>query len=50
MKGSRAVPHSLVGGNKYRLITAIHYNIEKVFILRFLSHAEYSKEKWKAEL
>jgi mRNA interferase HigB len=39
-----------VGGNNYRLITAIHYNLEKVFILRVLTHAEYSKNKWKAQL
>lgn len=36
--------------NDYRLITAIHYNRKKVFILRFLTHAEYDRDKWKAEL
>jgi mRNA interferase HigB len=39
-----------ISGNKFRLITAIHYNIRKVFVLRFLTHAEYSKNKWKQEL
>jgi|SRR5580658_4022807 mRNA interferase HigB len=39
-----------VRGNKFRLITAIHYNVSKVFVLRFLTHAEYSKNKWKQEL
>ena len=39
-----------ISGNKFRLITAIHYNIGKVFVLRFLTHAEYSKDKWKQEL
>jgi mRNA interferase HigB len=39
-----------VSGNKFRLITAIHYNVSKVFVLRFLTHAEYSKNKWKQEL
>jgi len=39
-----------IAGNKFRLITAIHYNVAKVFILRFLTHAEYSKNKWKQEL
>ena len=33
--------------NDYRLITAIHYNRKKVFILLFLTHPEYDKEKWK---
>jgi mRNA interferase HigB len=39
-----------IGGNKYRLIAAIHYNVEKVFVLRFMTHAEYSKDRWKDEL
>jgi mRNA interferase HigB len=39
-----------IGGNKYRLITAIHYNLGKVFVLRFMTHAEYSKDRWKDEL
>ena len=39
-----------IAGNAYRLITAIHYDRGKVFILRFLSHAEYDKGKWKDEL
>ena len=36
--------------NQYRLITAIHYNHAAVYILRLLTHAEYSKDKWKNEL
>ena len=36
--------------NDYRLITAIHYNTGVVFILRFLTHAEYSKNHWKTTL
>ena len=39
-----------VCGNKYRLITAIHYNTAIVYVLRFLTHAEYSKHKWKVSL
>lgn len=35
---------------EYRLITAIHYNLVKVFVLRFMTHAEYSKDRWKDEL
>ena len=37
-------------GNTYRLICAIHYNTGRVFLLRFLTHAEYSKDRWKDEL
>src|SRR4051794_26035721 len=39
-----------IGGNKYRLVVRIHYNTQCVFILRVLTHAEYSKEKWKRHL
>lgn len=37
-------------GNTYRLITAIHFNRQKVYLLRFLTHAEYDKEAWKKQL
>jgi mRNA interferase HigB len=38
------------GKNAYRLIAAIHFNTQVVFVLRLLTHAEYDKEDWKAEL
>ena len=39
-----------IHGNAYRLICALHYNTGKVFLFRFLTHAEYSKDRWKDEL
>ncbi len=39
-----------VCGNDYRLVVAIHYNRGIIYTLRFLTHAEYSKDKWKKEL
>ncbi|MBK8476392.1 MAG: type II toxin-antitoxin system HigB family toxin [Opitutaceae bacterium] len=36
--------------NDFRLITAIHYNRQEVFTMRFLTHAEYSKNTWIASL
>ena len=36
-----------IGGGAFRLITAIHYNRGIVYIRKFLTHAEYSKEEWK---
>lgn len=36
-----------IGGNKARLIAAIHYNRKKVYIRAILTHAEYDKETWK---
>jgi len=39
-----------IAGNKYRLITAVHYNRGVVFALMFMTHAEYSKDRWKGQL
>lgn len=36
-----------IGGNKYRLITSIHFNRQKVYIRYILTHSEYNKNKWK---
>jgi mRNA interferase HigB len=39
-----------VCGNKHRMITAIHYNTSRVFVLELMPHAEYSRERWKERL
>ena len=39
-----------VGGNKFRLICAVHFDRGKVYVLRFMTHAEYDGGKWKKEL
>jgi mRNA interferase HigB len=39
-----------IKGNDFRLITAIHYNRGKVFVMMFLTHAEYTKDSWKENL
>ncbi len=36
-----------IGGNKHRLITAIHFNRGKVYIRRVLTHKDYDKGSWK---
>jgi mRNA interferase HigB len=36
-----------IGGNKARLIAAIHYNRQKVYIRAVLTHDEYDQNKWK---
>jgi mRNA interferase HigB len=36
--------------NDYRLIAAVHFNRQIVYTLRFMTHAEYSKDRWKVEL
>jgi mRNA interferase HigB len=37
-----------IGGNKARLIAAIHYNRRRVYIRAVLTHREYDEGKWKA--
>lgn len=39
-----------IAGNRFRMIAAIHFNTAVVFALRFMTHAEYDKNKWKDEL
>jgi mRNA interferase HigB len=39
-----------VGGNKYRLITALHYDRNICYILRVLTHKQYDTHRWKREL
>lgn len=36
-----------IGGNKFRLVAAIHYNRKKVYIRHVLTHAEYDRGNWK---
>ena len=36
-----------IGGNKIRLIAALHYNTQCLYIRHVLTHTEYDKEKWK---
>lgn len=38
-----------IGGNKARLIAAIHYNRHRVYIRYVLTHPEYDQGKWKEE-
>jgi mRNA interferase HigB len=39
-----------IGGNNYRLITAIHYNTQYCYIRTIWTHAEYSKPYNQAKL
>ena len=36
-----------IGGNKVRLIAAIHYNRRKVYVRAVLTHNEYDEQRWK---
>jgi mRNA interferase HigB len=37
-----------IAGNKYRLITSIHFNRGKVYIRHVLTHREYDPGAWKS--
>lgn len=39
-----------IGGNNYRLITAIHYNTQLCYIREIWTHSEYSKSYNQAKL
>jgi len=36
-----------IGGNKVRLIAAIHYNRSRIYIRAVLSHSEYDEKRWR---
>ena len=38
-----------IRGNRYRLMTAIHYPSQTIFIKAVLTHADYDKNRWKDE-
>lgn len=38
-----------VGGNNYRVIVHLDYDIQIAWIRFVLSHADYDREKWKAD-
>ena len=39
-----------IGGNAFRMIGAVHFRTGIVFVLRFMTHAEYSKDARKDTL
>jgi len=36
--------------NEHRLIAAIHFNTQIVFVLRLMTHQEYDKSDWRDDL
>ena len=39
-----------IAGNRYRLVAKVEYRLKIVFVGEIMTHAEYSKDKWKDEL
>ena len=50
VKSGREATIFNIRGNKCSHITAIHYNTQAVYVMRFLTHAEYGKDTWKNSL
>lgn len=50
LRSGRTVLVFNVRRNDYRLITAAHFNRQIIYTLRFMTHAEYSKDRWKDTL
>jgi mRNA interferase HigB len=50
VKRERNVVVFNIRGNEFRLIAAIHFNRQVLYTLRFMTHAEYSKDTWKKTL
>jgi len=38
-----------IGGNKARLIAAIHYNTHRIYIRHILTHKEYDRGSWREQ-
>lgn len=36
-----------IGGNKVRLIAAVHYNTKRIYIRHVLTHNEYDRGAWR---
>jgi mRNA interferase HigB len=50
VKSKRLVTIFNAGGNNHRIITGLHYNRNRIYILRVMTHSEYSKGDWKRQL
>ena len=48
-RGNKTVTYYVfnIGGNKYRLIAAIHFNTQLLYVRDILTHQEYDAGKWK---
>lgn len=36
-----------IGGNKYRLISAVHFNRKRIYVRHVLTHEEYDQGAWR---
>lgn len=38
-----------IGGNKFRLVTVIHFNRGKLYVRYVMTHQEYDRDAWKED-
>lgn len=50
VKSERQVLVFNIRRNDFRLIVAAHFNRQIIYTLRFMTHSEYSKDRWKDTL
>jgi mRNA interferase HigB len=50
VKSGRTVYVFNIEHNRHRLIAAIHFNTQSVYVLRMMTHKEYDRNRWKDEL
>jgi len=50
VRSGRTVIVFNIAGNHHRLIASCHYNTQLIFVLKIMTHAEYSKKAWKEDL
>ena len=36
-----------VGGNRYRIVAVIHYDKQRLYVRRVMTHAEYDRNDWR---
>ena len=36
-----------VGGNRYRIVAAVHYDKQRLYIRQVMTHAEYDRNDWR---
>jgi mRNA interferase HigB len=36
-----------VGGNRYRIAAAVHYDKQRIYVRQVMTHAEYNRNNWR---
>jgi mRNA interferase HigB len=38
-----------VGGNRYRIVAVIHYDKQRLYVRKVMTHAEYDRNAWRKQ-